>query len=144
VTRGLHAALGVISLAIASVALFLPAYEYTVEYTQEQDFYRGYECLLIGWFPVLAGVTFAWLANLPWAWCAFEMLRGKSANALAAIVAVVIALTALTPFDAMRVDDAAWSDAAPRVGAYVWVSAIAVPILSVLAGLIRRHPSQAR
>jgi len=130
--------IGVVSALAWCVSLLLPAYVVQIETTLENGFYYGYDCLLIGWFAALSGATYGWLANPLWFWTIYRLLRGRPPTTWVALAAAALALTALLPFDAMRVDDHVNSGARPQIGAVIWASAVCAPLAGALLSLLSR------
>ena len=86
---------------------------------------RGTIILAVGWMGPL-GLSFAWYANLPLAWCMSRMARGRSPGWILPQIAGALAASSLLPFRIYsEVDGWHWGWLrGPAV--WLWLSSFAV------------------
>ena len=53
-----------ISLFLFTLSLFFPAIHYVIDGYEEPSYYHSSVFLLLGWFSVLTGYEYSWLANI--------------------------------------------------------------------------------
>lgn len=113
-----------------------PTYSYTIEYSQQEGFITGIYALSLGWLGVLGGVSFAWLANPIWAYLMIRMLQGRPPHLLLAMAALAFAFMARVPFDLSSLDDGADGSAYPMRGVDVWITSIAVIVVTSIGSAV--------
>ncbi|NEX94809.1 hypothetical protein [Caulobacter sp. 17J65-9] len=123
----------VAAIGLWVVAIALPVYSVDLDYASAH--YDGREVLVLGALGVFAG-TFAWWANLPWAWTTIRMLLGKPPGPVLTLISSLLAVSALAPMELPGANEAVSGEAVPQIGAFVWVAAF-VP--AALVALLRRR-----